>query len=247
VTENLPWISLVLAGISAVGNITGGLFVVRKKSWDQSHLKDFLGLGAGFMLAVVLLEMVPKSGELTRHAPILILLGYFLVHLFEHTLAEHFHFGEETHASEVLPRFGSTMSFVGLFVHSFFDGLSIASGSAVSPSLGLLVFAAVLLHKLPEGFTIASIVLASGGGRRRALFASGGVGFATIVGVSSQLAMKGNVGYSLALSAGVALYVAASDLIPEVNREKGYRIAIEVFAGAVLFYVTKTLTEIVAG
>jgi len=60
------------------------------------------------------------------------------------------------------------LAFLGLFVHSFFDGVSIASGFAVSHALGLLVFSAVLLHKVPEGFTIASIMLAAGAGRARA-------------------------------------------------------------------------------
>jgi ZIP family zinc transporter/zinc and cadmium transporter len=237
--QKLTWLSLVLTGISALGNLTGGLFVVSRKGWDESHLKDFLALGAGFMLAVAILEMLPESQQLTGHAPLLILAGYFLVHFFEHTLAEHFHFGEEVHVSEVPRRLGSAISFIGLFIHSYFDGLSIASGSAVRPSLGFLVFGAVLLHKLPEGFTIASIVLSSGGKRSIALIASAGLGFASLVGAASQLALPRSVGYSLALSAGVALYLAASDLIPEVNRERGYRMAIEVFAGALLFYVTK--------
>jgi ZIP family zinc transporter/zinc and cadmium transporter len=189
--------------------------------------------------------MLPESQKLTDNAPVLILAGYFLVHFFEHTLAGHFHFGEEVHIAEIPRRLGGTISFVGLSVHSYFDGLSIASGSAVRPSLGLLVFAAVLLHKLPEGFTIASIVLSSGGNRSNALFASAGVGLASLIGASSQLALPRSVGYSLALSAGVALYLAASDLIPEVNRERGYRIAVEVFAGALLFYATKKLVEMV--
>ena len=51
---------------------------------------------------------------------------------------------------------------VGLSIHTFFDGVSIASGFLVSVPLGFLIFCAVVLHKMPEGVTVASIALASG-------------------------------------------------------------------------------------
>jgi ZIP family zinc transporter/zinc and cadmium transporter len=93
----------------------------------------------------------------------------------------------------------------------------------------------MLLHKLPEGFTVASLMLAAGRGRAAATVAAGLLGASTILGVlmTSLLAHFG--GYALALSAGVTIYVAASDLIPEVNRERGPGLAWAVFGGLVLF------------
>jgi len=94
----------------------------------------------------------------------------------------------------------------------------------------------VLIHKLPEGFTIASIVLASGHSRAAAIGAGLALGGCTIVGaiVTTMLA-ETHLGAALALSAGVTIYVAASDLIPEVNREGGPGLAWTVFAGLILF------------
>ena len=67
----------------------------------------FLAFGAGFMLAAAFLEMVPRSIELLPNSPGLILTGYLLVHLFEHSFAPHFHFGEEIHKEELIdPRVG---------------------------------------------------------------------------------------------------------------------------------------------
>ena len=72
---------------------------------------------------------------------------------------------------------------VGLSTHTFFDGVSIASGFLVSVPLGLLIFFAVALHKIPEGFTVASIALASGRGKRGAAHRSGVLAGATLAGV----------------------------------------------------------------
>src|SRR5262249_33247072 len=159
---------------------------------------------------------------LSPHAPLLMLLGYFIVHFFEHTLAPHFHFGEEVH-DEVMgthPAVGFT-ALAGLSIHTFFDGVSIASGFLISARLGLLLFLAMALHKLPEGFTVASIALASGRGKRGAITASLVLAAATLLGVLFMHRFSGAVPYALPLSTGVTLYVAASDLIPEVNEERG--------------------------
>jgi len=192
-----------------------------------------VALGAGFMLATTLVHMVPEALHHNERAPLLILFGYFLVHFFEHTVAPHFHFGEETHEHAMETRTASWTALSGLSVHAFFDGLSIASGLAVSEALGVLVFVAILLHKLPEGFTVASIAIASGGGRSGALRASLILAGATLLG-SAALVDLSWVNVALPLSAGVTLYVAASDLIPEVNSIRGVRMAAAVFAGVAL-------------
>ena len=129
-------------------------------------------------------------------------------------------------------------------VHAFFDGLSIASGLAVSCSLGLLLFVAILLHKLPEGFTVASIALASGQGRRGALRSSMVLAVATLVGALSLLDPSW-VRVALPLSTGVTLYVAASDLIPEVNAIRGIKMATAVFLGVGLSLLGAEILELV--
>jgi len=195
------------------------------------------------MIAAVSLRMLPVSMRLSEHAPMLILAGYLLVHFFEHTVAPHFHFGEEIHQDEMVNPAVGFSALVGLSIHAFFDGVSISSGFLVSLPLGLVIFVAVLLHKLPEGFTVASIALASGRGRRGALTASAVLGAATLLGSVATYRFAGAVSYTLPLSAGVTLYVAATDLLPEVNEERGIRMALVVFAGVALFYLTEVALE----
>jgi len=128
------------------------------------------------------------------------------------------------------------VAILGLGVHTMFDGVAIAAGFLVAPTLGVLLFLAVVLHKVPEGFTVASIMLASGRSRVAALLAGTTLGVLTLLGAAATSLLAGrHVGYALALSAGTTIYVAASDLIPEVNREGGPAIAWTVFGGLVLF------------
>ena len=119
----------------------------------------------------------------------------------------------------------------------------------VDRKVGLLVFVAVLLHKVPEGFTAASIILASGRSARRALIATLIIGGATLAGVLTVAILQARaaeaVAYALPFSAGVTLYVAASDLIPEVNHmeHKNPLVSLVVFGGVALFYLLHVLIE----
>jgi len=239
----LAW-SLLLGLAAAAANVAGGLVVVSRRHWNEIILKYFIALGAGFMLAATFLRMLPESFALTKQAPLLILAGYFLVHFFEHTVAPHFHFGEEVHEDLMVNPAVGFSALVGLSTHTFFDGVSIASGFLVSVPLGLLISFAVCLHKIPEGFTVASIALASGRGKRGALGASLVLAGATLAGVLGMNRFAGALAYALPVSTGVTLYVAASDLMPEVNEERGIRMPLVVFLGVALFYTTERALEV---
>ena len=245
----------LLLGVTAAGaNLIGGSLVAHRK-WSREYLKYFIALGAGFMLATARLEMIPESVRLRGDASsayrgaadsvfVLVLAGYFLVHFFEHTVAPHFHFGEETHAEEISHAHASYAALLGLVIHTFFDGVAIASGLLVSTWLGGVIFTAVFLHKLPEGFTVASLMLASGQSRRVAFVSSAILGAATLLGMGLMYALRGAVAEALPFSAGVTLYVAASDLIPEVNREPGFGMAVLVFLGVAILLGLKLLFNV---
>jgi len=194
------------------------------------------------MLATALTEMVPESLRLAAvEAPLLILVGYFIVHFFEHSWPAHFHFGEETHADEFLNTSVAYTALGGLTIHTFFDGVSIASGFIISNWLGTVIFGAVILHNIPEGFTIASIMSAARKSRGAGLWAAGLLGLSRILGILAMALAHRFVSYGLAISAGVTLYVAASDLIPEVNKNPGPKIALTVAAGVAMVILLRFL------
>jgi ZIP family zinc transporter/zinc and cadmium transporter len=237
-------VAALLGLVAAAGNLLGGYFVVRK-DWPRKYLQYFVALGAGYMLAVAFVDIIPESVKLAGESAFLyVLIGYFMVHLFEHTVAPHFHFGEETHCEEVSHHHARTTVLLGLAIHTFFDGVAIAAGFLVSSWLGAVIFMAVFLHKLPEGFTVASLVLASGQGKRNALLSAGLLGAATLAGVLLTSALQGELKYALPLSGGVTLYVAATDLLPEVNREPSWKTALLVFAGLASLLIMQHLFHV---
>jgi ZIP family zinc transporter/zinc and cadmium transporter len=237
-----PFLLSVLLGLTAAAaNVFGGAVIVQRQ-WPRAYLKYFVALGAGFMLATALVEMVPESMRLRpQSGAFLVLLGYLIVHFFEHTVSPHFHFGEETHEDEFVQKHKSWSVLLGLIIHTFFDGIAIASGFLLSAWLGWIVFMAVFLHKIPEGFTVASVMLASGRSRAMAWGSSVLLGGATLLGVLTMVITRQAVSVGLPVSAGVTIYVAASDLIPEVNREPGIKMALVVFLGVGFLFLMDRL------
>lgn len=240
--EQLP--ILILFGLTAsLANICGGWIVSSQPRFRHTALNTFISLGAGFMLAAAILEVVPRSLGLSKLAGPAILAGYLFVHLVEHTVASHFHFGEETHADEVFGARAAWSALAGLALHAFFDGALIAAGFWVSVQLGILLFLAIFLHKIPEGFTAASIMRASGRSGAAVVGAAAAISISTLAGVLSIAWSEALVQTALPFSAGVTLYVAASDLIPEVNKEKGVKVSVGVFLGVLLFLISEYLLE----
>jgi len=255
---------LLFGLLAAAANVLGGLVLIKSGAHrlGERFLKYLVALGAGFMLAAIFIEILPttidiwtksardnSASESVAGAMTLLLAGYLLIQLFEHTLAPHFHFGAETHPESFMRPSAAYTAVGGLWIHTFFDGVSIASAFLVTFKVGILVFIAILLHKMPEGFTVASIMLATQHSTQKALIATAAIGAATLAGVIGvallDTRMSNAVGYALPFSAGVTLYVAASDLIPEVNHkeERNPRVSIVVFAGVALFYLLHRLIE----
>lgn len=248
--------------VLAAANFLGGLIITSSIFYRriERYFSYLIALGAGFMLAVTFFEIIPHSIELWRGplsardtvanlgAPMALLLaGYLMIHLFEHTIVPHFHFGEETHKEVLISSSATFAAIGGLMIHTFFDGVSIAAAFIVSSKVGFLVFVAIILHKLPEGLTAASIMLAAGRSSATARLAALFTGLATVAGALSvlllNLRLSDIAALALPISAGVTLYVAATDLIPEVNQKDGKNpiISFFVFIGAGLFYLLHNL------
>ena len=234
-------VSIILGLVAALAEVAGGLVLVRARGIER-FLRYFVALGAGFLMSTALLEMAPESMKLSpRLGPVLIMAGYCAIHLLEHTINAHFHYGEETHKGEFISPHKGISVLAGLSVHALFDGVAIGSGFAVSSWLGWLIFIAIVLHKAPEGFTMASVMLASGRSRTSALWSAIALAGATLAGVLVIELVPQWVPVGLPISAGVALYVGATDLVPEVNREPGIRMALVFFAGVGTFLLLRSI------
>jgi zinc transporter ZupT len=231
---------LGFAVAAALGNVLGAVAVVRHLRRGLRFIDACLAFGAGFMMAVTMLGVLPEVLGESSDAALYVLAGYLAVHLAQHVFTPHFHFGEETH--RVSAATGNS-ALLGLMLHTFFDGVAIASGFLVSNRLGVLLFLAVLLHKLPEGVTIASVMVAGGGSRAHAIGAAAVLGGATLLGVLLTEHIQPLALHGLALSAGVTLYVAASNLVPEFQAKRGWLSALAFLGGAMGFFLTELLLK----
>lgn len=250
-------LQLIIFGlIAGLANVLGGLIIYPigiQKNYKRL-LKYLLALGAGFMLSVTFVDILPEVAELWQDKGkplsealvfpmLLLLIGYMLTQFFEHTIAPHFHLGEEVHQDHLIKPSSAYTAIGGLSIHAFFDGVSIAAATQVDRRVGILVFIAIFLHKFPEGFTIASMILATGKEKKAVILGNALVGLTTFLGVlffyfiGTQIGFS--VAYALPLASGVTLYVAASDLIPEVNHHGGKKplVSMSVFAGVALFFI----------
>lgn len=226
-------IALLAAIVAALANVVGAAFVTGRRVWSARDLDIMIAFSGGFMISVAVVDMIPDA--VVAHgatAGWMVLAGYLAVHLTQHNLVPHFHFGEETHH---VTRAVGISALIGLMLHMLMDGVAIASGFGAGASVGTLVVAAIILHKLPEGSTVSSLFLAAGFNRRNALGAASLLGLATVIGALLTVVIAPLAAYGLALSGGVTVYVAASNLVPEIQHKHDWRFPVAFFGGCVAF------------
>ena len=129
------------------------------------------------------------------------------------------------------------MSFLGIGFHSLLDGVVIGAGFADSSAAGIVTSIGVSLHEFPEGLSILGILFHAGMERARAIAYSVAVALATPVGaIGGYLFLRtigpGVLGALLGIAAGSFLYIAASDLLPETQRQRSPYILPLVASGA---------------
>ena len=230
---------LLYAIAAAAANLLGALAVTSRARWTLRALDAILSFAAGFLISVSLIDLLPGAIERSgSNGAIAALAAYILVHITQHTIGGHFHFGEETHQVSSIV---SMTALLGLLMHTFVDGVAVASGFGVSQGVGALVFVAVLLHKFPEGLAISSLFLAAGASRAKAIGAALALGVTTIVGVLLTDHISFLREYGLGISAGVTLYVAASNLVPEFQQSKGLRIPASFVGGCLMYFVARAI------
>lgn len=243
-------ILVVLGGSAAACNLLGGWLAVLRPRVADRHLIRGLAFSGGFLLAAALLLILPESLKAGPGAPALVLAGYCLVYLAEHLFAGHAHHvlhaphgahplvGAHLCEEEETPIRGAaaTAASAGLLLHSFFDGAAVAAALPAGPAVAVLTFLAVALHKVPEGFSLASIALAAGRTPREAARLAAALGGASLLGtavaaVAGRMSPGAEAGL-LAVACGMFIHIAATDLLPTTSHVKGYGVLAATGAGA---------------
>jgi zinc transporter ZupT len=176
-----------------------------------------ISFATGVMLAIAFINLIPEASELYADVWLVVFGGFLLLYVMQHIIMFH-----PCHDEACDSRL-STLSTVGLALHSLLDGIVISVGFEANATLGVLTTLAVLLHKMPDGITITGILLHSGMERGKILLLSTFVALATPLGtvlayfflqdISREL-----LGMLLALTAGSFIYLASADLLPEAHK-----------------------------
>lgn len=217
-------IPLLYALATSAATLAGGVLPMytRLRLVEQRYLVAFAG---GAMVAIALYDLIP---QMTAHNAVALLLGFFSIYLLEKLVMIHAcrEMECETHGM-------GWPALIGIATESLIDGLAIAVGFRVAPALGLLIALAVFVHEVPRGLTTTVIMQQAGYGQPgiwAALLVD--AGFAPLgVGLSGwlpEVAFEPLIGFT----AGVFLYVGASDLLPEAHRRFNLRVVLATATGA---------------
>lgn len=231
-------ISITLGIVAALVSLVGSLMIIFQKKITGKLLFCWISLSAGFILGVAFFDMIPESLKISSSSVFYILIGYLLIHFFEHVFSSHFHFGQVSHPEEINKQVAWSI-LLAFMVLTFLDGVAIGSGFVFSSLVGFTVFAAVILRKIPDGLTIASVMLASGRDKKGAFAASAILALATIAGVFWSATFISLAPILLPLSAGVFLHIATTDLIPEVAKKRNFLFFLMIIGGVLLYYATR--------
>ncbi len=210
--------TVIVSLISVVGVL---VYFVSGKKIDK-FLLLLVGLSAGTMIGGGLLHLLPEAVEsaIGEKAFIYVLVGFSLFFLIERVLHwHHNHHCEGKCEKHTLPY----MNIVGDAMHNFIDGLVIAGAFAIDFNIGVVTTAAVIVHEIPQEISDFGVLLYGGFSLKKALlfnFLSAATAIiGAILGVWLSGALDGFSLYLLPITAGGFIYIAASDLIPEINQE----------------------------
>lgn len=246
-------LALILSLIAGLADVLGGFFSVARKV-NQKTLNYFISTSAGFILAVTILDLYPEVIKGLANGPLLILLGFILIFILENFFAVHAHHetGEHEHTlmgknfeNDKIHGHSIWSAYLGFLIHTFFDGAAITARLLVSPGAGILVFIAVLSHKIPEGFSMASIFQSGGLKRKTAFIGASSLGLATVVG-GMVVFLSGNSEFSLvflALATGTFTYITTAELVPYISGTKDRKGILFFLLGVVFFYFSSLFLQ----
>lgn len=223
---------LATFAVSAV-SLVGVVFLFAR--WNERRALWFVSFAAGVLLATTFLDLLPQvvarsGGDGDFFAAALLAMGAFF-------LLERFLHGFHTHDDHPAAASG-TLILLGDTLHNFIDGVVIAATFLVDPELGVATAVAVAAHEVPQEIADYGILLAAGFERRQALLLNFLSGLAALLGVGLCFAVaevvEPRLPWFMAATAGMFIYIAASDLMPELHhaeRRGDWRIALPFFVG----------------
>ncbi len=215
--------TLIAVSIVSLVSLIGIFFFVSKKFFNKM-LFYLVSFAAGSLLGAAFFDLLPEALEsgFNKLIPFFILIGILSFFIIEKFLHWHHHHAEENemHAFTYL-------SLVGDAFHNFIDGAVIAISFLNSTMLGIVTTIAIIAHEIPQEISDSAVLVYGGFSKSKALAYNFLIALTSFVGALAALAFSGFIkassAYLISIAIGSFIYVASTDLIPEIHKEKELR------------------------
>jgi len=221
---------ILFSFIGGVLSLVGGVFLLINPNFTQRIIIHLITFAAGTLLTVALFDILPECieeiGSVEAASPWVLagVLFFFVIELFLRRHHAQNHISESKNAPHSHNRASTPLLIsIGDFIHNFVDGVAITAGFLISPATGMVTALAIAAHEVPQEISDFSILLKAGWSRGKVLWWNLVVALATTLGAIVAYVFRGSVepflGPILAFTVGIFIYIAASDIIPEIHAQ----------------------------
>lgn len=223
---NVVVASLVAVTAISLLSLSGALVLVTRREVMRRGLLILVSFAAGALLGDAFIHLLPEMVEFEEGFPLAssfyVLLGIGIFFFLEKFL----HWRHEHTTSETVVHPMAVTNLVGDAMHNFVDGAIVAGAMLVSTKLGVATAVAVALHEIPQELGDLGILMHAGLKPRRAVLLNLLSASFAIVGAVLALSLESVLGgvverFLVPMTAGGFIYIAGTDLIPELHKESG--------------------------
>lgn len=225
----LLWI-LIASFVETLVALAGQVFVSIFSANIKKYIPYLMSFAVGTLLAVIFLDILPEAFEVSDSSTVFayVLVGFLFFFILTRVLSWY-----HCHTSECAIHHGDNRSGIKILfgdaVHNFIDGIIITFAFMVDFRLGVITSLAVLIHELPMEMSDFFILMNAGYPKRKALFYNFLIALTTPLGALLTyffiyLNISDIIGPALGIVAGNFLYIAASDIVPELHDHDNGRI-----------------------
>lgn len=214
---------LFQALLGSVIALLGGVVFLFNRKLSSILEKYSIPFAAGVLVTVALLGLIPEAvHEIGEYSYWIVLFSFLGVYIFEHIFFDIHHHDEADDHHHGIKKSSVGIVIFGDTIHNFIDGVAIGASFMISPNLGLITAFSTFLHEIPHEIGDFGILLKAGWKNKKILLINIISSLMTVVGAFTVYFLNSGEtlnGTLMAISAGVFLYLGASDFLPKITSD----------------------------
>lgn len=212
--------SFIAAGCVAALSLIGVLFFGRSGHLKGTH-RFIVPVAIGVFLGVIFFELIPETLEASEfYGSVAIVAGFLSFYILSHFLKTYHHHHDDHAHDECENKKGASLLLIGDAIHNIADGVVIASAFLINPAVGIAATVGIALHEIPQEIAEYGVLIHAGYSKKKALLMNFLSALSILLGVAISAVFMSFGDYIwvlTGLAAGNLLYIAASDMIPELQ------------------------------